>query len=111
MLRRVRGFLRVGHDEYWTLEMFRNVAAAVQQGVSDGPRWTKSFLLPAAAAQVVIAQGVKASAKALEEMQAKEKEDAANGTPPKKDDAAKPATPAPAPMDDGAPGGTDGEGK
>lgn len=82
-----------------------------QQGVSDGPRWTKSFLLPAAAAQVVIAQGVKASAKALEETQAKEKEDAANGTAPKKDDAAKPATPAPAPMDDGAPGGTDGEGK
>lgn len=82
-----------------------------QQGVSDGPRWTKNFLLPASAAQGVIAQGVKASAKALEEMQAKEKEDAANGAAPKKDDAAKPATPAPAPKDDGAPGGTDGEGK
>jgi hypothetical protein len=35
-LRRVRGFLSVGHDEYWTREMFRNVAAAVQQGVSAG---------------------------------------------------------------------------
>jgi hypothetical protein len=80
-----------------------------QQGVSDGPRWSKNFLLPASAAQVVIAQGVKASAKALEEMQAKEKEEAAGGAAPKKDESSKPA--APAPMDDGAPGGTDDEGK
>ncbi len=35
-LRRARGFLSVGHDEYWTLEMFRNVQAAVAAGVSVG---------------------------------------------------------------------------
>lgn len=83
-----------------------------QQGVSEGPRWAKSFLLPATAAQAVVAQGVKASAKALEETKAKEAEDAATGTP-KPDGDTKPATPPapPAPMDDGAPGGTDGEGK
>lgn len=33
-LRRAKGFLSVGHDEYWTIEMFRNVQAAVAGGVS-----------------------------------------------------------------------------
>lgn len=32
-LLRARGFLSVGHDEYWTLDMFRNVQAAVNAGV------------------------------------------------------------------------------
>lgn len=35
-LLRARGFLSVGHDEYWTIEMFRNVQAAVAGGVSAG---------------------------------------------------------------------------
>jgi hypothetical protein len=33
-LRRARGFLSVGHDEYWTLEMFENVRAAISAGVN-----------------------------------------------------------------------------
>lgn len=33
-LLRARGLLSVGHDEYWTIDMFRNVQAAVQAGVS-----------------------------------------------------------------------------
>jgi hypothetical protein len=33
-LRRAKGFLSVGHDEYWTIEMFRNVQAAVAAGVN-----------------------------------------------------------------------------
>jgi len=33
-LRRAKGFLSVGHDEYWTLEMFRNVQAAVGNGLN-----------------------------------------------------------------------------
>lgn len=33
-LRRGRVFLSVGHDEYWSLEMFRNVRGAVDAGVS-----------------------------------------------------------------------------
>ena len=33
-LRRAKGFLSVGHDEYWTIEMFRNVQAAVGAGTS-----------------------------------------------------------------------------
>jgi hypothetical protein len=33
---RGRGFLSVGHDEYWTIEMFRNMQAAIQAGVSVG---------------------------------------------------------------------------
>jgi len=92
-----------------------------QQGVSDGPRWAKNFLLPAMACQGVIAQGVKASAKALDEMQAKEKADAASGDAPQRDGntkdgetkppAAPPSPPAPAPMDGDAPGGTDGDDK
>lgn len=32
-LRRAKGFLSVGHDEYWTLEMFRNVQRAIAEGV------------------------------------------------------------------------------
>lgn len=30
------GFLSVGHDEYWTIEMFRNMQAAIAAGVSVG---------------------------------------------------------------------------
>ena len=33
-LRRAKGFLSVGHDEYWTIEMFQNVRTAIQAGVS-----------------------------------------------------------------------------
>jgi|694.fasta_scaffold36218_4 hypothetical protein len=33
-LLRARGFLSVGHDEYWTIEMFRNVQAAIAAGVN-----------------------------------------------------------------------------
>lgn len=33
-LRRAKGFLSVGHDEYWTIEMFRNVQAAIAGGVN-----------------------------------------------------------------------------
>ncbi|MFO1460989.1 MAG: DUF6605 domain-containing protein [Verrucomicrobiota bacterium] len=33
-LLRARGLLSVGHDEYWTLEMYRHVQAAVNRGVS-----------------------------------------------------------------------------
>jgi hypothetical protein len=33
-LRRGRGLLSVGHDEYWTIEMFRNIQAAVSAGVN-----------------------------------------------------------------------------
>ncbi len=33
-LRRAKGFLSIGHDEYWTIEMFQNVRAAIQAGVS-----------------------------------------------------------------------------
>lgn len=35
-LRRARGFLSVGHDEYWTIEMFRNVQRAISAGVNVG---------------------------------------------------------------------------
>jgi hypothetical protein len=35
-LRRADGFLSVGHDEYWSIEMFRNVQAAITHGVSVG---------------------------------------------------------------------------
>ncbi|MEA3208270.1 MAG: hypothetical protein QOE70_1327 [Chthoniobacter sp.] len=35
-LLRGRGFLSVGHDEYWSIEMFENVRAAVAAGVSVG---------------------------------------------------------------------------
>lgn len=35
-LRRARGFLSVGHDEYWTIEMFRHVQQAITAGVSAG---------------------------------------------------------------------------
>jgi len=33
-LRRGLGFLSVGHDEYWTLEMFRNVQGAIRDGLN-----------------------------------------------------------------------------
>jgi hypothetical protein len=33
-LLRARGFLSVGHDEYWTIEMFENVRAAIASGVN-----------------------------------------------------------------------------
>ncbi len=35
-LLRAKGFLSVGHDEYWTIEMFKNVTAARDSGVSLG---------------------------------------------------------------------------
>ena len=35
-LRRTRGFLSVGHDEYWTIEMFRHLQQAVAAGVNVG---------------------------------------------------------------------------
>ncbi len=35
-LQRAAGLLSVGHDEYWTIEMFRNVEAAIAAGVSVG---------------------------------------------------------------------------
>lgn len=35
-LTRGRGVLSVGHDEYWTIEMFRNMQRAVQSGTSIG---------------------------------------------------------------------------
>lgn len=35
-LKRVKGFLSVGHDEYWSIEMYRNVQAALAAGVSLG---------------------------------------------------------------------------
>lgn len=35
-LMRAKGFLSVGHDEYWTIEMFDNVQSAVQSGVNVG---------------------------------------------------------------------------
>jgi hypothetical protein len=33
-LQRARGFLSVGHDEYWSLEMYRNVERAIAGGLS-----------------------------------------------------------------------------
>ncbi len=33
---RAKGFISVGHDEYWTIEMFRNMQAAIADGVSVG---------------------------------------------------------------------------
>ena len=33
-LLRAKGFLSVGHDEYWTIEMFQNVRAAIAAGVN-----------------------------------------------------------------------------
>lgn len=33
-LRRGKGFLSVGHDEYWTIEMFENVRAAIRSGIN-----------------------------------------------------------------------------
>ena len=35
-LRRTRGFLSVGHDEYWTIEMFRHMKQAIASGVNVG---------------------------------------------------------------------------
>ncbi len=35
-LKRAKGFLSVGHDEYWTIEMFQNVQAAIRAGVNVG---------------------------------------------------------------------------
>lgn len=35
-LLRAKGFLSIGHDEYWSMEMYRNVKAAVDGGVSVG---------------------------------------------------------------------------
>lgn len=35
-LTRAKGFLSIGHDEYWTIEMYNNVKAAIDAGVSVG---------------------------------------------------------------------------
>jgi hypothetical protein len=35
-LQRARGLLSVGHDEYWTIEMFNNVQQAIRAGVNVG---------------------------------------------------------------------------
>ena len=35
-LQRAPGFLSVGHDEYWSIEMFRNVQQAVARGLNVG---------------------------------------------------------------------------
>lgn len=35
-LRRAKGFLSIGHDEYWSIEMYRNVQQAIASGVSIG---------------------------------------------------------------------------
>ena len=35
-LRRGKGFLSVGHDEYWSIDMYRNVQSAIAQGVNVG---------------------------------------------------------------------------
>lgn len=35
-LLRAKGFLSVGHDEYWTIEMFRNVERAIANGLNVG---------------------------------------------------------------------------
>jgi hypothetical protein len=35
-LQRAKGFLSIGHDEYWTIEMFRHVQTAIEAGVSVG---------------------------------------------------------------------------
>jgi hypothetical protein len=33
-LQRSKGFLSVGHDEYWSIQMFRNVQAAIRSGLN-----------------------------------------------------------------------------
>ncbi|HIA47475.1 MAG TPA: twin-arginine translocation signal domain-containing protein [Candidatus Hydrogenedentes bacterium] len=35
-VRRVKGFISVGHDEYWSLEQFNHVKAAVDDGLNAG---------------------------------------------------------------------------
>jgi hypothetical protein len=35
-LRRARGFISAGHDEYWSIEMYRNMQAAIASGVNVG---------------------------------------------------------------------------
>lgn len=34
--KRGKGFLSIGHDEYWTMDMFRNVQSAIQKGIGVG---------------------------------------------------------------------------
>ncbi len=55
-LNRAKGFLSVGHDEYWTLKMYENVLKAIQQGMSAGffsgdTCWGMIDLLPDRAGQ------------------------------------------------------------
>lgn len=77
-----------------------------QQGVSEGPRWSKPFLLPASVAKGVIAQGVKASAKALEDLKSKESSGEGGDGDEKADGTGKdPAEPVAPPKD----GGDDGK--
>lgn len=72
-----------------------------QQGVSEGPRWSKPFLLPASVAKGVIAQGVKASAKALEDLKSKEREDADGNAGGQDKEPAEPVAPPKEGGDDG----------
>ena len=65
-LKKAKGFISVGHDEYWTLEMYDNVTAARDAGVnlaflSGNSIWGVVPLLPSAAGQphrVMRRQGV-----------------------------------------------------
>jgi len=55
-LQRAKGFISVGHDEYWTLEMYDNVSAARDAGVnlaflSGNSVWGVVPLLPSAEGQ------------------------------------------------------------
>jgi hypothetical protein len=34
--KRGKGFLSIGHDEYWTMEMFGNVESAIKEGINVG---------------------------------------------------------------------------
>jgi hypothetical protein len=56
-LQLAKGFISVGHDEYWTREMYDNVSAARDAGVnlaflSGNPVWGVVPLLPSAAGQL-----------------------------------------------------------
>ena len=55
-LKRAKGFISVGHDEYWSLQMYENVSAARDAGVnlaflSGNSAWGVVPLLPSAAGQ------------------------------------------------------------
>ncbi len=35
-LKRAKGFLSIGHDEYWTIEMYNNIKKAIDEGLNVG---------------------------------------------------------------------------